>query len=49
MILLGGGVALIVLTRVKHVRGYPRAGVRPGADGEGASGHEEQPAADRHG
>ena len=49
MILLGGGVALIVLTRMKHVRGYPRAGMRPSADGEGASGHEEQPAADRHG
>jgi len=49
MILLGGGVALIVLTRMKHIRVYPRIAERPGADGRGAPGHEEQPAADRHG
>ena len=48
MILLGGGVALIVLTRMKHVRSYPR-GERPSADGQSALGHEEEPAADRRG
>ena len=48
MILLGGGVALIVLTRMKHIREYPRTD-GPGADGPGAPGHEEQPAADRRG
>jgi putative heme transporter len=49
MILLGGGIALIVLTRMKRVREYPRIEERPGADGQGAPGHEEQPAADRRG
>jgi uncharacterized membrane protein YbhN (UPF0104 family) len=49
MILLGGGVALIVLTRMKHIRVYPRIAERPGADGQGAPGHDEQPTADRHG
>ncbi|MBO0819100.1 MAG: UPF0104 family protein [Actinobacteria bacterium] len=49
MILLGGGVALIVLTRMKHIRRYPRTEVGPGTDGPGATGHEEQPAADRRG
>lgn len=49
MILLGGGVALIVLTRMKHIREYPRTEERPGAGGQGAPGHEEQPTADRHG
>jgi hypothetical protein len=49
MILLGGGVALIVLTRMKRVREYPRIEERPGADGQGAPGHEEQAAADRRG
>ena len=49
MILLGGGVALIVLTRMKHIRVYPRIAERPGADGRGAPGHDEQPTADRHG
>jgi putative heme transporter len=49
MILLGGGVAVIVLTRMKHVRKYPRIEKRPGADGQGAPGHEEQPTADRRG
>jgi uncharacterized membrane protein YbhN (UPF0104 family) len=47
MILLGGGVALIVLTRMKHVRRYPQIEERPGTDGQGAPGHEEQPAGDR--
>jgi putative heme transporter len=49
MILLGGGVAFIVLTRMKRVRAYPRIEGRPGADGQGAAGHEEQAAADRRG
>ena len=49
MILLGGGVALIVLTRMKRIREYPRIEEKPGADGQGAPGHEEQPAADRRG
>jgi uncharacterized membrane protein YbhN (UPF0104 family) len=49
MILLGGGIALIVLTRMKHIRGYPRAGERPSPDGQRARGHEEQPAADHRG
>ena len=49
MILLGGGVALIVLTRMKHIREYPRTEQAPGADGPGAPGHEEQPTADRRG
>ena len=49
MILLGGGVALIVLTRMKHIREYPRTEQSPGADGPGAPGHEEQPTADRRG
>jgi putative heme transporter len=49
MILLGGGVALIVLTRMKHIRVYPRIRGGAGADGRGAPGHEEQPAADRRG
>jgi putative heme transporter len=49
MILLGGGVALIVLTRMKRIREYPRTGERPGADGQSAPGHEEQPTADRRG
>ena len=49
MILLGGGVALIVLTRMKQIRVYPRIAERPGADGHGAPGHDEQPTADRHG
>jgi uncharacterized membrane protein YbhN (UPF0104 family) len=49
MILLGGGVALIVLTRKKHIREYPRTEQRPGADRQGAPGHEEQPTADRRG
>jgi uncharacterized membrane protein YbhN (UPF0104 family) len=49
MILLGGGVALIVLTRMKHIRAYPRMEERPGADGQGAPGQEEQPTADRRG
>ena len=42
-------LALIVLTRMKRVREYPRIEERPGADGQGAPGHEEQPAADRRG
>jgi len=49
MILLGGGIAFIVLTRMKRIREYPRIEERPGADGQGASGHEEQPTADRRG
>jgi uncharacterized membrane protein YbhN (UPF0104 family) len=49
MILLGGGVALIVLTRMKHIREYPRTEQRPGADAQGAPGHEEQPTGDRRG
>jgi uncharacterized membrane protein YbhN (UPF0104 family) len=49
MILLGGGVALIVLTRMKHIREYPRIEERPGRNGQGAPDHEEQPAADRRG
>ena len=49
MILLGGGVALIVLTRMKRIHEYPRIEEKPGADGQGAPGHEEQPAADRRG
>src|SRR5215467_8495257 len=49
MILLGGGVALIVLTRMKHIREYPCTEERPGANGQGAPGHEEQPTADRRG
>jgi uncharacterized membrane protein YbhN (UPF0104 family) len=49
MILLGGGIALIVLTRMKHIRGYPRVEERPSPDGQGARGHEEQPAADHRG
>ncbi len=49
MILLGGGVALIVLTRMKRVHEYPRIEERPGADGQGGPGHEEQTAADRRG
>ena len=49
MILLGGGVALIVLTRMKHIREYPRIEEGPGPNGQGAPGHEEQPAADRRG
>jgi putative heme transporter len=49
MILLGGGVALIVLTRMKHIREYPRTEGSPGENGQGAPGHEEQPAADRRG
>ena len=49
MILLGGGIALIVLTRMKHIREYPRTEARPGANGQGAPGHEEQPTADRRG
>jgi hypothetical protein len=49
MILLGGGVALIVLTRMKHIREYPRTEPRPGAEGPGTPGHEEQPTADRRG
>jgi uncharacterized membrane protein YbhN (UPF0104 family) len=49
MILLGGGVALIVLTRMKHIRVYPRIRGGAGADGQGAPGHEEQPTADRRG
>ena len=49
MILLGGGVGVIVLTRMKHVRKYPRFEERPGADGQGAPSHEEQPTADRRG
>jgi len=49
MILLGGGVALIVLTRMKHIREYPRIEGGPGAGGQGAPGHEEQPTADRRG
>jgi uncharacterized protein (TIRG00374 family) len=49
MILLGGGVALIVLTRMKHIREYPRTEQSPGTDGPGAPGHEEQPTADRRG
>src|SRR5215470_14065424 len=47
MILLGGGIALIVLTRMKHVRKYARIEERPSADGQSAPGHEEQPAGDR--
>jgi len=49
MILLGGGVALIVLTRMKHIREYRRTEPSPGAPGPGAPGHEEQPTADRRG
>jgi len=49
MILLGGGVALIVLTRMKHIREYRRTAPSPGAPGPGAPGHEEQPTADRRG
>jgi putative heme transporter len=49
MILLGGGIALIVLTRMKHIREYPRTEQRPGANGQGAPGQEEQPTADRRG
>ena len=49
MILLGGGVALIVLTRMKHIREYPRTEEGSGANGPGKPGHEEQPAADRRG
>jgi uncharacterized membrane protein YbhN (UPF0104 family) len=49
MILLGGGIALIVLTRMKHIRVYPRIRGGAGADGQGAPGHEEQPTADRRG
>jgi uncharacterized membrane protein YbhN (UPF0104 family) len=49
MILLGGGVALIVLTRMKHIRRYPRLAARRSADGQSAPGHEEQPTADRRG
>jgi hypothetical protein len=49
MILLGGGIALIVLTRMKHIRVYPRISGGAGADGPGAPGHEEQPTADRRG
>src|SRR5215472_7742560 len=48
MILLGGGVALIVLTRMKRIRRYPRIARNPGADGHSAPGHEAQPTADRH-
>jgi putative heme transporter len=48
MILLGGGVALIVLTRMKHIRRYRRIAGNPGADGQSAPGHEAQPTADRH-
>ena len=48
MILLGGGVALIVLTRMKRIRGYRRIARNPGADGHSAPGHEAQPTADRH-
>jgi len=48
MILLGGGVALIVLTRMKRIRRYPRIAGNPGADGHSAPGHEAQPTADRH-
>jgi uncharacterized membrane protein YbhN (UPF0104 family) len=47
MILLGGGVALIVLTRMKHVRRYAQIEERPRTDGQGAPGHVEQPAGDR--
>jgi len=47
MILLGGGVAFIVLTRMKHVRSYPQIEERPSTYGQGAPGHEEQPAGDR--
>jgi putative heme transporter len=49
MILLGGGIALIVLTRMKHIRAYPRIRGGAGADGQGVPGHEEQPTADRRG
>ena len=49
MILLGGGVALIVLTRMKHIREYRRTAPSPGAPGPGAPGPEEQPPADRRG
>src|SRR5215469_3703485 len=49
MILLGGGVALIVLTRMKHIREYRRTEPSTGAQGPGAPGHEEQPTADRRG
>jgi len=48
MILLGGGVALIVLTRTKRIRRYRRIARNPGADGHSAPGHEAQPTADRH-
>src|SRR5215468_2557290 len=48
MILLGGGVALIVLTRMKRIRRYRRIARNPGADGHSAPGHEAQPTADRH-
>jgi hypothetical protein len=49
MILLGGGIALIVLTRMKHIRVYRRIRGGAGADGQGVPGHEEQPTADRRG
>jgi len=48
MILLGGGVALIVLTRMKRIRRYRRIARNPGADAHSAPGHEAQPTADRH-
>src|SRR5262249_15338661 len=47
MILLGGGVALILLPRMKHVRESWRIEERPGAPAHGGPGQEEQPAGDR--